>query len=312
MLTIFLFLLGFIILIKGAGFLVKGASSIAKFLNIPNFVIGLVIAGIGTSIPEFSIAFVSHLAGTGDIGLGTIIGSNSFNILFILGVTVLAFALPFRREWVMRDLKWNIYSVAAAAVFAFGLGGGSISRFEGAAMLALFFWWLFIVVKKTNHAPEDEVQTRTATFPLALVLIFVGFAGVFLGGKWVVDGAVEIARLMGAGEPLIGLTIVGIGTSLPELAVTFTAARRNLPGIAVGNIIGSNIFDFLMILGVAALVRPVSVPPSFTVDMAVTLFAAVILFGFMFFGKSFTLKRRHGIVFLSLYALYFIFLLWRG
>ena len=292
--------------------MVKGASSLAKFLNVPNFVIGLVIAGIGTSIPEFSIAFISHLTGASDIGLGTVIGSNSFNILFILGITALVFALPFRREWIERDLKWNIYAVAVVFVFAFVSGGGFISRFEGILMLAFFFWWLFLAVKRTNHAPEDDIQTRTATFPLALVLILAGFAGVFLGGKWVISGASEIARLMGASEPLIGLTIVGIGTSLPELVVTFVAARRNLPGIAIGNIIGSNIFDFLMILGVAALARPISVPPNFAVDMVITLFAAVILFGFMFFEKSLTLKKRHGIVFVSLYALYLIFLLWRG
>ncbi len=306
--TIFLFFIGFYILIKGANILVDGASSIARFFNIPSFVIGLVIVGIGTSIPEFAITLVGHITGAGDIGLGTVFGSNTFNIFFILGITAIAITLPFKQEWVKRDLKWNIAAIAATAFFAFFLGRGEISRLEGVIMLALFLYWLFTVIKKTNHTAEDEKPVRIVAFPLAFGLILVGIAGTILGGKWVVDGAAAMAQAFGVGEPLIGLTIIGIGTSLPELAVTFTAAYRGRPGIAIGNIIGSNIFDFLMILGAASIIRPIFISSGFTIDVAVTLLASILLYGFMFIGKRNVLKRWQGFVFVFLYIIYILYL----
>ncbi|MBI2635218.1 MAG: calcium/sodium antiporter [Parcubacteria group bacterium] len=306
--TIFLFFIGFYILIKGANFLVNGASSIAKFFSVPSFVIGLVIVGIGTSIPEFAITLVDHITGAGNIGLGTIIGSNTFNILFILGITALAFTLPFKQEWVKRDLRWNMTAIATAAFFAFFLGKGEISRFEGGALIGLFLWWLFVIIKKTNHAAEDEKPARIVAFPLALGLILAGIAGTVLGGKWVIDGAMVMAQAFGVGESLIGLTIIGIGTSLPELAVTFTAAYRGRPGIAIGNIIGSNIFDFLMILGVAAIIRPVFISPGFSIDIAMTFLASILLYSFMFIGKLYVLKRWQGLTLFFLYAIYILYL----
>ncbi|OGD29649.1 hypothetical protein A2833_02175 [Candidatus Azambacteria bacterium RIFCSPHIGHO2_01_FULL_44_55] len=306
--TIFLFFIGFYILIKGANFLVDGASSIAKFFNISSFVIGLVIVGIGTSIPEFAITLVDHITGAGDIGLGTIIGSNTFNILFILGITAIFFTLPFKQEWVQRDLKWNMAAIAAAALFVFLFSKGEISRFEGSALIGLFLWWLFVVIKKTNHTVEDERPVKVVAFPLAFGLILAGIVGTILGGEWVVDGAMVMAQAFGVGESLIGLTIIGIGTSLPELAVTFTAAYRGRSGIAIGNIIGSNIFDFLMILGVASVIYPVSVSSGFTIDITMTILAAALLYGFMFIGKLYTLKRWQGFVFVFLYIIYILYL----
>lgn len=306
--TIPLFFIGFYILIKGANLLVDGASSIAKFLNVPSFVIGLVIVGIGTSIPEFAITLVDHITGAGEVGLGTIVGSNTFNIFFILGITAIAFTLPFKREWVTRDLVWNIAAIAMAAFFAFFLGKSDISRFEGGVMICLFLFWLFTVIKKTNHAAEDGESVRTVAFPLALGLILVGIAGTVFGGKWVVDGATAMAQAFNVGESFIGLTIVGIGTSLPELAVTFAAAYRGRLGIAIGNIIGSNIFDFLMILGVAAILRPVFVSPGFMIDVAVTFLASALLYIFMFIGEPHVLKRWQGFVFVLLYIIYIFYL----
>jgi len=262
-LTLLLFFIGFYILIKGANFLVEGASSLARRLNISSLVIGLVIAGIGTSIPEFATSFLANLSGRGGIGLGTIIGSNTFNILFILGISALSFPLTFKPVWVERDLIWNIIAVLAVAAFVFPFSDGTISRLEGLFMLILFFFWLYRTVRYSESEDLNLADPpRVIAFPLVLVLIVSGLLGVILGGKWVVDGAALMARELGIAEGLVGLTVVGIGTSLPELAVTFVAALKGRPGIAVGNIIGSNIFDFLMILGFGALVSPLMFPPE--------------------------------------------------
>lgn len=309
LITLPLFLIGFYILIKGANFLVSGSTYLARKFNISNIVIGLVIAGIGTSIPEFAVSFLANITGKSGVGLGTIIGSNTFNILFILGVSALFFPLKFKADWVKRDFSWNIFSVLVAILFAYIVGFGEISRVEGAAMLALFLIWLYIAIKKSNEVADNQEQIRTMAFPLAAILIFAGLVGVILGGKWVVDGGIEIAKTLGASNALIGLTIVGIGTSLPELAVSFIAAYKKQPGIAVGNIIGSNIFDFLMILGFGAMFKPIISPASLLPDMIITALATTLLFASMFVGEKYTLKRWEGLVFILLYAAYLIYLL---
>ncbi|MBI2640279.1 MAG: calcium/sodium antiporter [Candidatus Sungbacteria bacterium] len=311
-LSLFLFFIGFYVLVKGANWLVDGASSLARRLNIPGIIIGLVIAGIGTSIPEFAVTFFSNLTGEGGIGLGTVVGSNTFNILFILGFTALAFRLPFRTEWVERDLWWNMLAVAIVLVFALP-GANGISRLEGVFMLLIFGAWIYVVIRQSNQMEETaEPEIRLLTFPIALGFILAGLVGVVIGGKWVVDGAVVFARALGTSEQLIGLTIVGIGTSLPELAVTFVAAYKGRMGIAIGNIIGSNIFDFLMILGFAALFKPISFPQDAFFDGIVTLFSAALLYGSMFVGEPLVLKRWQGLVFVFLYVVYLVYILGRG
>jgi cation:H+ antiporter len=302
---ILLFFAGFYILIQGANFLVDGASALARRFNIADIIIGLVIVGIGTSIPEFAVSFLANLTGRGEIGLGTIIGSNTFNILFILGASALVAPLTFKTIWVERDLTWNIVSVFSAAIFALPFGDGVISRGEGALMFVVFCLWLYITIRNSTEAPEGGGRPiKIVTLPLILGLILAGLVGVILGGKWVVDGAAAIARELGVKEGAIGLTLVGIGTSLPEFAVTFVAALRREPGIAVGNIIGSNIFDFLMILGFGALVRPIVFPPGMAADIVVTILSAILLYGFMHLGRQHILRRSHGLIMLILYFWY--------
>jgi cation:H+ antiporter len=311
--TLVLFLVGFYILIKGANFLVDGATAIARRFNISLLVIGLVIAGIGTSIPEFAISFIGNLTGEEQLGLGTIVGSNTMNILFILGITALVFPLRLREEWVNRDLVWNVFAVFTAMAFALPLGDGVITRIEGIAMLAIFFLWLYMAITKSNNVVDEEhMPFRAFTAPLAFTLIGAGLVGVILGGRWVVAGAAEVALFFGMSEALIGLTIVGIGTSLPELAVSFVAAYRGEPGIAVGNVVGSNIFDFLLILGFGALVQPIVYPQILTIDIVVTLFAAMLLYGFMYVGEFYVLKRWQGLVLAFLYIVYLIYIFGRG
>lgn len=312
-LTFLLFFVGFYILIKGANILVDGASSFAHKFKISGLVIGLVIVGIGTSIPEFSISFLANILDKHEITLGTVIGSNTLNILFILGVSAILFPLKMKERWVKRDFVWNIFAVGITALFALSSFMGEnflgISRLEGLVMLAIFISWLYYSIKHSNNTEEEMAPLRLLTIPAALLMIFAGLAGVVLGGKWVVDGGILIARELGASEALIGLTIIGIGTSLPELTVSVTAAHRKQMGIAVGNIIGSNIFDFLMILGFSALVKPVVFPRIFLIDITITIFSAIILLASMFIGEKYTLSRSKGFVFILFYISYLVYLL---
>ncbi|MEK7560173.1 MAG: calcium/sodium antiporter [Patescibacteria group bacterium] len=307
MITIFLFFLGFYILVKGAGFLVDGAVSFAKRLNISHIVIGLIIVGIGTSIPEFAISFIANLSSEQEIGLGTVIGSNTFNILFILGLCAILFPLTLKEIWVRRDLLWNMVSVAIAGALALD---GKISGLDGLIMLIIFIFWILHVTKegKNDHDGSEE-SFHVVAIPIAILMMLAGFLGTILGGKWVVDGAVEFAKSFGLNETIIGLTIVGIGTSLPELAVSLVAAYKKQPGIAVGNVIGSNIFDFLMILGTSALFKPIIFPKNLFFDTAITLFSAILLYIFMFTGERHTLKRFEGFLFLVLYIAYLLYII---
>ncbi len=314
--TVLLFFAGLYILIRGAGWVTEGASALARKLNISTWVIGLVIVGIGTSIPEFSITVISNLLGNQEIALGTIIGSNTFNILFILGVSALLFPLTFKNSWIKRDLIWNIFAVLITVFVGFySLSGGRdflITRTEGFIMLILFCVWLYYSLEKPDDNTTDGGSNRALTLPLVILMIFIGLAGVVLGGKWVVDGAVEIARDIGVSEKLIGLTIVGVGTSLPELAVSLTAACKKQFGIAVGNIIGSNIFDFLMILGFSAVLSPIAFPQELYIDIWITFVAATMLMTSMFMGKRATLTRTKGAIFILVYLAYIVYLAIRG
>jgi cation:H+ antiporter len=314
--TSVLFFFGFYILIKGSGWVTDGASALARRLKISSWVIGLVIVGIGTSIPEFSVALISNTLGVEGVTLGTIIGSNTFNILFILGVSAIFFPLTFKEGWVKRDLVWNILAVLTA--FVFGLQAlafdtpGVISRYEGSILLLLFLVWLYFSLKKPDDRVIDGGPQAQFTLPVVILMLLVGLVGVFFGGKWVVDGAVAIAQELGWSERLVGLTIIGLGTSLPELAISLVAVSRRQVSLAIGNIVGSNIFDFLMILGLGAVVSPIGFSPNFYLDIWVTLISATALLIFMFVGKKYVLTRGKGAIFVIGYLAYLIYLVSRG
>ncbi|MBI4059491.1 calcium/sodium antiporter [Candidatus Giovannonibacteria bacterium] len=313
-LTFFLSLVGFYILIKGADILVRGASSVAKILQISSWTMGVILVGIGTSVPEFAITFISAFTTNTSIGLGTVIGSNTLNILLILGLAAIIRPLQMRPNWVWKDFPVNILSVLIAISFVFLPAGPALgfSRTEGVIMFLIFLAWLFWTALRKKSDGEAELETRAVALPLAFLLILAGLLGVLLGGKWVVEGAEEFARLFGVSEALIGLTIVGIGTSLPELVVSAVAAWRKNFGIAVGNIIGSNIFDFLGILGFTAMFHKISFPEKLLPDIFITAASALLLFLAMFIGKKYVLKRWQGLVFIALYLAYLFFIIQRG
>ena len=304
-----LFFVGLYILVKGANTLIAGASSFARRLRVSPIVIGLLITGIGTSIPEFSITVLANFIGQSDIGIGAIVGSNTFNILFILGISALLFPLKFKKEWIYRDFIWNIFAVIIVIMLSLN---GVISRLDGLILISLFIVWL-ILISRHEEAPDgDEKPLPSLSVPLSVGMILAGIAGVLLGASFVVDGAVAIAKDIGVSEALIGLTIVGMSTSLPELTVSLVAAFRREPAIALGNIIGSNIFDFLGILGLGAIIKPIIFPSELIPDVFVTLLATFVLLLTMFLGKRYVLTRLQGFIFVLLFLSYLTYVFFRG
>jgi len=311
-----LFALGFFILIQGANILIRGASSIARIFKLSPWFIGVVIVGIGTSIPEFSINIASVFEGN-IVGLAAIIGSNTFNILFILGISALITPLVFKKEWIVRDLPLNIAAVLIAALVILTplLGDPSfhgISRLEGLVLTSLLFIWIAFMLGRQGTV-HDGVDSQVFSWAVSVGFIIVGLVGVFLGGKWVVDGAGTIATLLGVSPALVGFTAVAIGASMPELVVSVMAALKRQSSIAIGNVIGSNIFDFLGILGITALLRPVPVVERLQFDIFGTLGATLLLIlTALLIGKRHTLSRGEGMVFILIYIVYFGFLFIRG
>jgi cation:H+ antiporter len=312
-LPIILFLLGFYILIKGAGFLVRGASSIARIFGLSKWFIGIVIVGIGTSIPELSINIASVFNGQ-TIGLSAIIGSNTFNILMILGISAIFVPISIQRLWV-KDIWFNISAILVATLFIlFPIFGQSsfigISRPEAIALLILFGLWITLVLRRPEEIESSEEEIFTIL--LSTIMIVGGIAGVFLGGRWVIEGAEFIASTLALSQNLVGLTLVAVGTSLPELAVSVVAAFRGKPAIAVGNVIGSNIFDFLGILGITALLKPIQVMGDFRFDILATFGAGLILLFSIYFIAKDKITRKEGFLFVLAYIIYFVIIFLRG
>jgi cation:H+ antiporter len=311
-----LFLVGFYILTKGANVLIRGASSLARLFGLSPWFIGMVIVGIGTSIPEFSINVASVFNGN-TIGLATIIGSNTFNTLFVLGAAAVIAPLSFRREWILRDLPLNALTVLlAAAAILFPIFGDTsvagVSRFEGTALVILLLIWIAFMLRH-QHTPDEGIDPKVFSWATSLLFIAAGLVGVFFGGQWVIESASAIATFIGISPALVGFTVVAIGTSLPELVVSIVAATKKQYSIAIGNVIGSNIFDFLGIIGITALLRPITVAESLRFDIFATFGATLVLFLFtLLFGKRFHIGRTEGFFFIALYFAYFVFLFVRG
>lgn len=320
MLIYILFVVGFVILIKGADMLVTGSTSIAKRYKISDMVVGLTIVSIGTSLPELIVNILSSMQGESELAIGNVFGSNVANLLLILGVTALICPLPLKRNTILTEIPFSLIAtllvgfLANAALFD-NRKELYISRSDG--MVLLFFFLLFMAyiynIAKTNKdeiIEEQEVPDMTVL--KALLFIMVGVLGLFLGGKWVVDGAVNIAMKFGLSESFIGLTIVAIGTSLPELVTSVTAARRRNIDIAVGNVVGSNIFNLLWILGISATINPLPFDVLSNYDIIMMIIASTLLILAMPFGKKNAIDRWNGMTFLLVYVAYIFFLIQRG
>jgi len=311
--SLILFALGFYVLIKGAQILIRGAVSLARVFDVSNWFIGAFVISVGTSIPELSVNIASTFTGN-NVGLATIIGSNTFNIFVILGFSAIFYPIVMRREWVVKDAFFNIVFIFIATVMIlFSVAGDSfsgITRAEGFILLSIFFIWVWFLFHRKSSV-EEETDIEVVTIFTATVMVVLGIVGVFFGGQWVVDGAGIIALLLGAEPAFVGLTLVAIGTSLPELTVSLVALSKGSTSIAIGNILGSSIFSFLGVLGITALINPIVVLPGIQFDIFVVLTAAVLFFTLMFVGRRYTLSRMEGVLFLVLYFLYIISLIFR-
>lgn len=273
-----LLLVGFVLLIKGADYFVAGSSSVARLLGVPSLVIGLTIVALGTSAPEAAVSVTASLAGSNEIAISNVVGSNLFNLLVVAGVCAAIRAFPLDREILSRDFP---VSIAATGLLLAFVAGGSIGRAEGLVLLGCMAAYLFWVVRAAlaqRAAPAQQPQ-RPPLPPLrSAVYILGGLAAIVWGGDLVVDSAVLIAQAWGLSETFIGLTIIAMGTSLPELATSVVAARQGESGLALGNVIGSNIFNILFILGLSSALHPIAVAGDSLVSAGILLAVSAALY----------------------------------
>lgn len=304
-LQIFILLVGFLFLVKGADWFVDGAASIADKLGVPQLVVGLTIVAMGTSMPEAAVSITAAIKGNAGISVGNIIGSNILNILIILGITAVITNVAIQRS----TLRYEIPFMTGITVLlmVFGITGGVITFGEGVILWLLFIAFLgYLFMMSRKGSEQEEESTKSMSVWKCLLFMIVGGILVVKGSDFAVSGASEIARYFGMSERFIGLTIVAFGTSLPELVTSVTAARKGNTGIAIGNIVGSNIFNILFVLGTTALICTIPFESRFVIDNAIAIAAGVLLW----FGtvKHRELRRPCGIVMLLCYAAYFVYL----
>lgn len=319
MLLYILFVAGFVIMIKGADFLVDGAASLAKRFNISNLVIGLTVVSFGTSAPELVVNIFASLTGNTDIAIGNILGSNIANILLILGVSAIIYPLTVHKNTVKKEIPYSFFVVLILAflvsdIFLDDASSAMLSRVDGIVLIILFSFFLiytYRISKETNELPED-VEIKDMSVIKAIILVLIGMVGLVLGGKWIVDGAVKIATQLGMSQAFIGLTIVAVGTSLPELATSAVAAYKRNTDIAIGNVVGSNIFNITWILGVSSIINPLVFSAHNMVDLGVVLVATLLLMIMIFAGKKYTLSKIEGAIFLLMYFGYIAYLVYEG
>ena len=311
-LQIFLLVIGFAMLIKGADFFVDGSSGIASRFGIPQLVVGLTIVAMGTSAPEAAVSISAALKGNAGITIGNVAGSNILNILVILGLTAFLTKkiVPVASSTIKYEMPFMI--VIMLILLWMGYAGNEISRLEGAGLwvvFLLYLLYLFKMAKKGGDKDSEDDAGEAAERSMAMLLLFTvaGLALIVIGSSVTVDAATALARIIGLSERFIGLTIVALGTSLPELFTSVSAARKGSADIAIGNIVGSNIFNILFVVGTSALITPVVFESKFIVDFMVAAAAGVLLWVFSFSGKS--LNRAEGGVLLLGYLGYFIYLL---
>ena len=301
-----LLILGFIFLIKGADLFVDGSSSIAKHMKIPSVIVGLTIVAMGTSAPEASVSITAALAGNSDISLGNIVGSNIFNILVVIGVSAIIFPIIAHKDIIKRDLWWNLGITGRLLLLILD---NKLGRLDGIILLLGMAIYLFVVIRNAlkNRTTEDNEQLLSV--PKSILFMVIGLAAIIIGGNFVVDNASIIAKSLGLSETLIGLTIVAIGTSLPELVTSITAAKKQEAGIALGNAVGSNIFNILFILGASSALTPMNVAPELFIDTILLIIVGIIIFIFAYTGRK--TNRTEGIICVLLYVAYTAYIIMR-
>lgn len=304
LLQLVLLVVGFSMLVKGADWFVEGTAGIARKFGIPQLVIGLTIVAMGTSAPEAAVSITAGLKGNAGISIGNVVGSNILNILIILGISAVIVALAIQDSTIKYETPYMIF--VTIVLLAMGFTGGTVTRLEGVILWVLFIVYLAYLFHLAKNGKEDDAEEERS--PLLLLLsAVVGGVIIVWGSNITVDSATAIAQMIGLSESFIGLTIVALGTSLPELVTSVTAAKKGNADIAIGNIVGSNIFNILFVLGTTALIAPIPFASNFLIDSVIAILAGVLLWISVFKTKKLT--RKWGIIMLLCYGAYFVYLL---
>lgn len=316
MITYGLFIIGFFLLVKGADLLVDGAASIAKKLKISAIVIGLTIVAFGTSMPELIVNIFASINGNTEIAIGNILGSNIANILLILGISAVIYPIAAKKNTILKEIPFSLLAALTIGFVANDalLDGDKVSvitRIDGLMLLSFFVIFLYYTfgITKSDDDIVEEQDGKRYSYGKSVAFIILGLIGLTVGGKWIVEGAVKIAELFNVSQSLIGLTIVAVGTSLPELATSAVAACKKQTDIAIGNVVGSNIFNIFWILGVSALIRPLPFERESNYDILMTMFASLFLLLVMFIGKKHVIERWQGAIMIVTYFAYIAFLI---
>lgn len=302
--------LGFAMLIKGSDFFVDGAAGIAKRFGVPQLVIGLTIVAMGTSAPEAAVSIASASQGNAGIAIGNIVGSNILNIWIIPGITSIIVTLSVAKSTIKYEMPFMI--AITILLLILGLDGqiGKVDSIIFLIVFAIYMAYLFRLAKNGNVEEEDVSSTKKHSMPVALLLTGIGMGLIIVGSQVTVNAATNIAHSFGVSDRIIGLTVVALGTSLPELFTSITAARKGNADIAIGNIVGSNIFNIIFILGISGLITNIPFASNFRIDTLVAIGAAFMLFIFSLKDKK--IKRWAGVIFLISYAAYFVYMLMSG
>ena len=311
---ILILLAGLLLILLGANYLVDGSSSVAKRFGISEFVIGLTIVGIGTSTPEMVVSFMSSFQGKADMAIGNIVGSNIFNVVAILGITALIAPITITKSNLKKDIPLNIGVTLLLILLGmnytiFGYGEDKLSRIDGIILLAIFAWYLYSSFKSDTPDQDEEGGIKVLSMPVSILMIVGGLAGLIIGGKLFVNSATELARMFGVSDKFIAITVMAAGTSMPELATCAVAAFKGRGQLALGNILGSNISNILLILGGAALINPLSLTGMTTVDLGTILLSSVFIFLSAIFFKKKQLDRAEGVILLMIEFCYMWYLI---
>ena len=318
--SLVLIITGFASLIFGANWLVGGASSLAKKNNISDLVIGLTIVAFGTSTPEFIINIFASANGNTEIAIGNILGSNIANILLILGVSAIIYPLATKNNTVWKEIPFMLLASVMLGILVNDMRidnnlFSGLTRIDGLVLLAffiVFLYYTFGISKITGDQAAEDTEIKEFSYLKSSIFIISGLLGLMIGGKWIVDGAVKIAELFHVSQSLIGLTVVAIGTSLPELATSAMAAYKKQTDIAIGNVVGSNIFNIFWVLGFSSLIRPLPFSAKNDIDIAMTIFSSTLLFLILFIGKKHIIEKWQGVLLVMVYIAYLMYLITNG
>ncbi|VDH00270.1 Inner membrane protein yrbG [Lysinibacillus sphaericus] len=313
-----LLIVGFTLLIKGAGYFVDGSSNIARLLQVPPILIGLTIVAFGTSSPEATVSIIAALEGTADVAVGNVVGSNIFNITLVVGVAAILYPLKVESETIRKEIPFTL--LASVALFILmsdialqGFSNNMISRGDGfifMLFLSIFMYYVIEIGLKSRKNAMKEPVPENISWGKNILITILGLAAIIFGGDLVVDNGTKIAYSLGMSETLVGLTIIAIGTSLPELVTSITAALKKESEIALGNIVGSNIFNILFVLGTSSIISPLAVNDKVLIDVVFMIILTVVLL--IFSRTGFKIGKREGMVLVAVYIIYLVYIIIRN